>query len=93
MKYEKFDILKKAKYSIIPNNRELYIVYVECDANDAQFYMERTSPSCDNKVPHEGIVIKIENMKSEAFKLKCFKFLDKEGKELDKGESNIEDEN
>lgn len=62
-------------------------------ANDAQFYMECTSPSCDNKVPHEGIVIKIENMKSEAFKLKCFKFLDKEGKELDKGESNIEDEN
>lgn len=31
MKYEKFDILKKAKYSIIPNNRELYIVYVECE--------------------------------------------------------------
>lgn len=25
MKYEKFDILKKAKYSIIPNNRELYM--------------------------------------------------------------------
>ena len=62
-------------------------------ANDTRFYMESTSPSCDNKVPHEGIVIKIENMKSEAFKLKCFKFLDKEGKELDKGESNIEDEN
>lgn len=67
--------------------------FMEKLANDAQFYMERTSPSCDNKVPHEGIVIKIENMKSEAFKLKCFKFLDKEGKELDKGESNIEDEN
>ena len=37
MKYEKFDILKKAKYSIIPNNRELYIVYVECDANDGDY--------------------------------------------------------
>lgn len=34
MKYEKFDILEKAKYSIVPNNRELYVVYVECDAND-----------------------------------------------------------
>lgn len=66
--------------------------FMEKLANDARFYMERTSPSCDNKVPHEGIVIKIENMKSEAFKLKCFKFLDKEGKELDKGETNIEDE-
>lgn len=62
-------------------------------ANDKNFYMECDSPTCENKVPHEGVVIKIENMKSEAFKLKCFKFLDKEGKALDKGEVNIEDEN
>jgi hypothetical protein len=62
-------------------------------ANDPDFYMECDSPTCNNKVPHEGVVIKVENMKSEAFKLKCFKFLDKEGKALDKGESNIEDEN
>lgn len=55
--------------------------------------MERTSPSCDNKVPHEGIVVKIENMRSEAFKLKCFRFLNTEGKALDAGEVNIEDEN
>jgi hypothetical protein len=61
-------------------------------ANDKEFYMECNSPICSNKVPHEGLVIKIENMKSEAFKLKCFKFLDAEGKALDKGESNIEDE-
>lgn len=62
-------------------------------ANDKEFYMECNSPTCANKVPHEGIVIKTETMKSEAFKLKCFKFLDAEGKALDKGESNIEDEN
>lgn len=61
-------------------------------ANDKKFYMECNSPTCDNKVPHEGIVIKIENMKSEAFKLKCFKFLDGEGKALDKGEIDIESE-
>lgn len=60
-------------------------------ANDKQFHMECYSPTCANKVPHEGIVIKMENMKSEAFKLKCFKFLDKEGKALDAGEVNIED--
>ena len=60
-------------------------------ANDKNFHMECDSPTCDNKVPHEGVVIKVENMKSEAFKLKCFKFLDKEGKALDKGELNIED--
>lgn len=61
-------------------------------ANEKKFYMECNSPTCDNKVPHEGIVIKIENMKSEAFKLKCFKFLDGEGKALDKGEVDIESE-
>lgn len=37
MKYEKFDVFKKAKFSAIPNNRELYIVYVECDANDGDY--------------------------------------------------------
>jgi hypothetical protein len=62
-------------------------------ANDKRFHMEMNSPTCNNKVPHEGVVIKVENMRSEAFKLKCFAFLDKEGKSLDKGESNIEDEN
>ena len=67
--------------------------FIQMLANDKRFHMECDSPTCDNKVPHEGVVIKSENMKSEAFKLKCFKFLDKEGKALDKGESNIEDEN
>ena len=67
--------------------------FLQLLANDRDFYMECDSPTCNNKVPHEGVVIKVENMKSEAFKLKCFKFLDKEGKALDKGESNIEDEN
>ena len=60
-------------------------------ANDKRFHMEMNSPTCNNKVPHEGVVIKVENMKSEAFKLKCFKFLDAEGKALDRGEVNIED--
>ena len=65
--------------------------FIERLSNDSNFYMEQLSPSCNNKVPHEGIVIKVENMRSEAFKLKCFKFLDKEQTQLDKGESNIED--
>ena len=37
MKYKELDIMKKAKFSTIPNNRELYIVYVECDANDGDY--------------------------------------------------------
>jgi len=61
-------------------------------ADDKNFYMEMNSPECNNKVPHEGIVIKKENMISEAWKLKCFKFLGKEQEAADKGESNIEDE-
>ena len=61
-------------------------------ANDKNFYMELNSPHCNNKVPHEGLVIKIEDGISRAFKLKCFKFLNKEQELLDKGENNIEDE-
>ena len=65
--------------------------FMEKLSND--FYMEQMSPDCNNKVPHEGIVIKKENMISEAFKLKSFAFLNKEAKQADAGESNIEDEN
>ena len=53
--------------------------------------MEELSPDCINKVPHEGIVIKKEGSWHSAMKLKCFAFLNKEQKELDKGETNIED--
>lgn len=62
-------------------------------ANDEDFYMEMNSPECVNKVPHEGLVIKKEDMIPRAWKLKCFAFLQGEAKELDAGETNIEDEN
>ena len=65
--------------------------FMERLANDERFYMEKNSPDCNNKVPHEGVVIKKEDMRSRAWKLKCFKFLNKEQEELDKGEENIED--
>lgn len=61
-------------------------------ANDKSFFMECESPTCNNKVPHEGLVIKIENSLSEAYKLKCIKFLEGESKSLDKGEVDIESE-
>lgn len=60
--------------------------------NDKNFYMEELSPTCKNKVPHEGIVLKIENGLSQAYKVKCIRFLEKEGKMLDKGEIDIESE-
>ena len=66
-------------------------VFWDTMANDKNFYMECNSPSCINKVPHEGLVIKKEDMRSRAWKLKCFAFLNGEQKELDAGIENIED--
>lgn len=64
--------------------------FLERLSNDKNFYMELDSPHCKNKVPHEGIVIKIEDGLSRAFKLKCFRFISKEFLDED---ANIEDEN
>lgn len=66
--------------------------FIEKLSNDENFYMEQDSPHCNNKVPHEGLVIKIENFKSEAYKVKCNKFLNKESELLDSGVSDIESE-
>lgn len=66
--------------------------FIDRLSNDKRFYMEMDSPHCKNKVPHEGLVIKIDDGVTRAFKLKCFRFLNKEQELLDKGESNIEDE-
>lgn len=74
------------------NDKEWSNMFLEKLSNDKHFYMECNSPSCHNKVPHEGLVIKKEDGLSHAFKVKCFKFLNKEQEQLDKGESNIEDE-
>lgn len=60
-------------------------------ASDKNFYMEQNEPLCKNKVPHEGIVIRIDNDPiNEAFKLKCNKFFEHEAKAIDKGEVDIE---
>lgn len=64
----------------------------ETMSNDKNFYMEMDSPDCKIKVPHEGVVIKVDDMIPRAFKLKCYLFLNKEAKELDAGITNIEDE-
>ena len=43
------------------------------------------------KMPREGIVIRIQDDPvAEAFKLKCIKFLEKEAKNIDKGEVDME---
>lgn len=58
--------------------------------------MEETEPLCKNKVPREGIVIRIDKRgeKGEspvcAWKLKSYAFLNMEAKLIDKGEVDIE---
>lgn len=60
--------------------------------NDKEhFKMEENEPACKNKVPREGIVIRIDgDTKSEAFKLKTYAFLGKEAELMDKGEVDME---
>lgn len=55
------------------------------------FGMEENEPFCKNKVPREGIVLRIDgDEKAEAFKLKCLKFFIKERSLIDKGEIDTE---
>lgn len=84
-------------YQTINSEDRLYVEdwnmqFIEHLANDKNFYMEEYSPDCVNKVPHEGIVLKKDDMVSRAWKLKTFMHLNSEQADLDKGESNIEDE-
>jgi hypothetical protein len=55
------------------------------------FVYDQDSQFCVNPVPEEGIALRIEGLKIEVFKLKSFRFLQHETKELDKGETNVED--
>ena len=59
-----------------------------------ELYTEKDCSLCVNKVPEEGIVLRIEDGKDEynAFKLKSQRFILGEVAEQDKGETNIEDE-
>lgn len=65
---------------------------LESMRNDKKhFNMEKNDPICHNKVPFEGVVLRIDDDElSEAFKLKCQKFLSKEREEIDKGEVDME---
>lgn len=57
-------------------------------------YNDKDCFMCDNKVPEEGIVIRKEKLfDCESYKLKSFRFLEMETKQLDNGETNLEEEN
>lgn len=65
---------------------------LEAMKNDkVHFGMEGDEPMCRNKVPREGICLRIaDDPIKECFKLKCVKFLAKEQKAVDNGEVDIE---
>lgn len=62
-------------------------------SNDSvRFFMEQDCPYCTYyKVPFEGIVLRKEKLDIESYKLKCYRFLERETKLLDKGEEDIEE--
>jgi len=61
--------------------------------NDKNFLMEENEPLCRNKVPREGICLRIDDdVIPECFKLKCLNFLQREAKEVDNGNTDIETE-
>ena len=67
--------------------RDEFLAYVKFQYNEKDCYM------CKNKVPEEGCVVRIEGLEFEAYKAKSERFYARETAQLDKGESNIEDEN
>jgi hypothetical protein len=59
-----------------------------------EVYNEKDCFMCKNAVPEEGVVVRKEGLFGfEAFKLKSFRFLEWESKDLDSGEGDIESEN
>lgn len=56
-------------------------------------YNEKICYICTTKVPEEGCVVRIEKNELEVYKCKSVAFLERETKQLDKGESDIETEN
>lgn len=67
--------------------RDEFLAYVKLNYNEKDCYI------CKNKLPEEGVVIRIEELSFEAYKQKSNRFYELETKQLDKGEINIEDEN
>jgi hypothetical protein len=56
------------------------------------FVYDQDSRFCVNEVPEEGICVRIEGLFTETLKLKAFRFLEFETKQLDAGTVDIETE-
>lgn len=75
------------EYSTIEDFREKFFNYLTTT------YLEKDCTHCKNKVPAEGICVRIDGKPTySTFKLKSKRFLERETKSLDAGEVSIEDE-
>lgn len=64
---------------------------IEAMKNEKDWLMEKDEPMCNNKVPREGVVLrKCNDPVAEAWKLKCFNFLQRERKAYDNEEVDME---
>ncbi len=82
------DYLSFGKIMTLDEWRIAFIKKLEEEFNDKDCFM------CNNVVPEEGVVIRKDNLNSfDAFKLKSFRFLEFETKQLDAGVSDLESEN
>ena len=78
-------------YPNIPINENWHSNILEALKNEKRFGMERPEPMCIQKVPREGIVLRIDNDPlREAFKLKTVAFFEREQKLIDQGEVDSE---
>lgn len=82
----------KELYPEIPIDDQWHQNVLEKMKTDSvHFGMEANEPLCNNKVPREGICLRIDDdVAKECFKLKCVKFLEKERALIDKGEIDME---
>lgn len=85
--YDETDQEGVSSFATVEEWRQAYLEFCQ-----KHYVYDQNCQFCTNKVPAEGIVIRTEGRRVEALKLKAFAFLEYEGKELDKGEVNIEDE-
>lgn len=77
------------RYSNVSTGEHWHENVLELMKND--FGLEENEPLCVNKIPREGVCIRIkDDPMSECFKLKAKAFLLKEGKNVDSGNVNIE---
>ena len=83
--YESLYLEKYGRKPKLNKFREKFIKKIEND------YLEKDCYICYNKVPMEGVVVRIEGLTIEAYKHKSFLFKQFESKQLDKGEIDIEE--